>query len=180
MAARIILDPVVTGEPDATETGTSGSGRGPSEKDLHNRYLADGLPVPPPQRGRALTDRPLTAPAGSHRQSAPRTTSRPLHESPSVGSGSAEEPMEQSAGRGPVRRVGDRGVGRRRSAEHAAQVAEGVEADSAVASPRPRRPDAAGREGGDEELLEQVVDGRGPGGRRWGGRRAGSGTRPAP
>jgi hypothetical protein len=35
----------VAGEPVAGTTGTAGSGRGPLEKDLTNRYLASGLPV---------------------------------------------------------------------------------------------------------------------------------------
>ncbi|MET7427042.1 hypothetical protein, partial [Dactylosporangium sp. NPDC005555] len=30
----------------ARKAGTAGSGRGPLEKDLHDRHLASGLPVP--------------------------------------------------------------------------------------------------------------------------------------
>jgi serine/threonine-protein kinase RsbW len=36
---------MVTGEPDARKSGTSGSGRGPLEKDPMSGHLANGLPV---------------------------------------------------------------------------------------------------------------------------------------
>jgi hypothetical protein len=43
-----VVDPfhaMVAGEPVAGTTGMAGSGRGPLEKDLHYRHLANGLPV---------------------------------------------------------------------------------------------------------------------------------------
>ena len=48
---------ISTGEPDATETGTSGLGGGPSEKDQPNWHLVGGLPYEHVRFGRGSSGR---------------------------------------------------------------------------------------------------------------------------